>query len=175
MRLRRLTAFLAGTCACGVVAVHAERPPGYEGSESSTVYSDSIDSKRTTVRNLACDARVPPDFALAVLDKESGFDNAMRGSIGEIGASQILPSTAVSFGFDVKRLAAEFSYNAQAGIAILRGLLAETRGDQLKALLTYRAGPRWLTLPPRAQNRVRAYASAVVDLMRTRYAGVSCQ
>jgi hypothetical protein len=175
VRLRRLAAILVGTCACGAVAVHAERPVGKEGSESSTVYSDSLDSKRTTVRKLACDARVPPDFALAVLDKESGFNNGMRGSMGEIGASQILPSTAVSLGLDVKRLAAEFSYNAQAGIAILRGLLAETRGDQLKALLSYRAGPRWLGLPPRAQNRVHAYASAVVDLMRTRYSGVACQ
>ena len=170
-----MAAFLAGTCACGVGVVYAEHPPADSvASETSTAYADSIESKRSTVRKLACDARVPPDFALAVLDKESGFNNRKRGSMGEIGASQILPSTAVSLGFDVKRLANEFSYNVEAGIAILRRLLTTTRGDQLNALFRYRAGSGLLTLPPRAQSNVRAYASAVVDLMRTRYAGVAC-
>ena len=157
-------------------AVHAERRPADKaGVEPSTTYLDGIEWKRSTVRKLACDARVPPDFALAVLDNESGFDNRMRGSMGEIGASQILPSTAVSLGLNVRRLADEFSYNAQAGIAILRSLLATTRGDQLQALCRYRAGSGLSALPPRVQSAVRAYTSAVVDLMRTRYAGVACQ
>ena len=69
-----------------------------------------LHDKQNTVRALACDAAAPPDFALAVLDQESGFGNNMRGSLGEIGASQILPSTAVALALDLQRLARAFSW-----------------------------------------------------------------
>jgi soluble lytic murein transglycosylase-like protein len=135
----------------------------------------ALERKVSTVRRLACEARVPPAFALAVLDKESGFDNSIRGSMGEIGVSQILPSTALSLGYDVGRLADEFSYNARAGVEILKRLLVAARGDHMKALSIYRAGPRWMHLPARHQLIVQAYARSILHLMETRYADVGCQ
>ena len=134
-----------------------------------------LHDKQNTVRALACDAAAPPDFALAVLDQESGFGNNMRGSLGEIGASQILPSTAVALGLDLQRLAREFSYNARAGVSILRGLLNQSRGNRHTALCGYRAGPGWPRLGPRLQSQVQSYVASVEQLMQTRYAGVSCQ
>ncbi len=171
---RRVVALVAGACSSVAGVGAAPSPENGAGTDASAAASLALESKRTTVRKLACDARVPPDFVLAVLDKESGFDNAMRGSMGEIGASQILPSTALALGLDVRRLRAEFAYNVQAGIAILQNLLSAARGDQRKALCHYRAGPMWFRLPPRAQRHVRAYVSSVVEIMKTRYAGVSC-
>lgn len=117
---------------------------------------------------------MPPDFALAVLDQESGFDNSMRGSQGEIGVSQILPATALALGFDVQRLRREFSYNARAGVTILRRLLTRSKGDRTNALREYRAGPAWARLAPRLQRYVHDYVASVEQLSRTRYAGVGC-
>ena len=173
---RRIAAVVAGACAAfsGLAAESPDAPAIQTRGIETRRLTRELETKRTTVRRLACDAGIPPDFALAVLDKESGFDNTMRGSMGEIGASQILPATAFALGLDVRRLAVEFAYNAKAGVAILQSLLAKAQGDQVKALCHYRAGPRWFRLPPRAQRRVRAYASAVVEIMKTRYAGVSC-
>lgn len=173
--IRRAVVLAAGVCT-GLVGISAETrlspDPLHAGAVSAI---PELESKRLTVRRLACEARIPPGFALAVLDKESGFNNAMRGSMGEIGASQILPATAHALGLDVRRLGAEFAYNAKAGISILRSLLHQSQGDQSRALCHYRAGPGWLRLPPRAQRRVRAYVADVIGLMKTRYAGVSCQ
>ena len=168
---------LAGIGCPALASPASEAPVRVESARYNSVSRPEqiLDRKRSTVRALACEASVPPDFALAVLDKESGFDNDMRGSRGEIGVSQILPSTAASLGLDVKRLEREFAYNVRAGIKILQRLLAEARGDKAKALRVYRAGPRWTTLPPRPRSWVQAYSSAVFELMRTRYAGVACQ
>lgn len=143
---------------------------------STQLAQQLLHDKQNTVRAIACEAEVPPDFALAVLDQESGFENNMRGSLGEIGASQILPSTAVVLGLDLQRLAREFSYNARAGVSILRGLLRQSRGNRHKALCAYLAGPGWPRLAPPLQSQVQAYVASVIEqLMQTRYAGVSCQ
>ena len=75
---------------------------------------------KDTVRALACEQGVPPGFALAIIDKESGFNNQARGRRGEIGASQILPATARAWGFDTGRLAREFAYNVGAGVATVK-------------------------------------------------------
>jgi soluble lytic murein transglycosylase-like protein len=166
MFIRRTVAIVLGAvgvaCAADVGPARDSRP------------DPELIQKQRKVRALACEASVPPDFALAVIDRESGFDNSMRGSRGEIGASQILPSTARALGLDIDRLAAEFAYNAKAGVAILRNLVKEARGDQHRALLAYRAGPSWQKLRPRAQAHVLAYASGVEHLMSTRYADVRC-
>jgi soluble lytic murein transglycosylase-like protein len=173
---RCVAAVLAGTLASAGGAV----PPAADAQTPAQVQNvrpdppDSLGDKQNTVRTLACEANIPPGFALAVIDQESGFDNGMRGSHGEIGVSQILPATARALGFDLKRLGEEFAYNARSGVILLRRLLRESGGDQIKALHSYRAGPGWVALPPRARSYVRAYVDSVVELMRTRYAGVAC-
>ncbi len=133
----------------------------------------SLGHLQNTVRRVACDAGVPPDFALAIIEHESKFNNALRGRHGEIGASQILPRTAMALGFDTERLAKEFAYNAQAGVSILRTLLRRSEGDEHKASCVYRAGPGWTKLPLEAQSAVRAYAEAIQRLKRN-YSGLNC-
>ncbi len=55
---------------------------------------------RDEVRGAACKAGVRPSLALAIVEHETGFNNRARGDRGEIGAGQIMPSTADLFGFD---------------------------------------------------------------------------
>jgi soluble lytic murein transglycosylase-like protein len=134
-----------------------------------------LDEVRNNVRAVACSEGVPPGLALAVIETESRFDNSMRGSRGEIGAAQILPATAAAFGFDLRRLANEFEYNTRAGVQIIRSLLKSCEGNLRTALYTYRAGPKWRRLTPRALLRVQAYANAIQQLVDIKYAGVQCR
>lgn len=139
------------------------------GAEVST-----LGPLQNTVRSVACQEGVPPAFALAIIEQESKFNNAMRGSRGEIGASQILPATARALGFDPARLGRDFAYNARAGVTILKSLLRRSAGDQRKASCCYRAGPGWTKLPPKKQSIVLAYASAIERLKNT-YSGLDCR
>ncbi len=127
-----------------------------------------------TVRKVACQEGVPPEFALAVIEHESKFDNTMRGSHGEIGASQILPATATALGFDPARLGSEFAYNARAGVSILKMLLRRAAGDQREASCCYRAGPRWAKLPSYKQSQVLAYARAI-ERLKNNYSSLDCR
>jgi soluble lytic murein transglycosylase-like protein len=116
---------------------------------------------------------VPPDFALAVIEHESKFNNAMRGLHGEIGASQILPATAAKLGFDPERLGREFAYNARAGVTILKMLLKRSAGDRRAASCCYRAGPGWTKLPVQKQSQILSYARAIERLQHN-YSGLDC-
>lgn len=128
---------------------------------------------QNTVRAVACQVGVPPDFALAIIEHESKFSNAMRGLHGEIGASQILPATAMALGFDPVRLGREFPYNARAGVTILKMLLKRAAGNQKAASCCYRAGPGWAKLPSQKQAQVLAYALAI-ERLKHNYSGLDC-
>jgi soluble lytic murein transglycosylase-like protein len=143
-------------------------------SADSSARNSRLGPLQSTVRLVACEAGVPPDFALAVIEHESKFNNAMRGLHGEIGASQILPATAVALGFDPARLEREFSYNARAGVTILKMLLKRSAGNQKAASCCYRAGPGWTKLPWSKQSRILAYASTIERLQHN-YAGLDCR
>ena len=155
-----------------VVTVRSVIALTYFGSihaENSALYE-----KQNTIRNLACEAGVPPEMALATMEHESGFRNEMRGRLGEIGVSQILPATAAALGLDQQRLGRDFAYNARAGVFIMRRLLRESMGDQRTALYNYKAGPNWKKLSPRTQVSLRTYAGAVEQLQR-KYFGAGCR
>lgn len=130
---------------------------------------------QNTVRSVACQEGVPPDFALAIIEHESKFSNALRGRHGEIGASQILPATALALGFDPVRLGREFSYNARAGVTILKMLLKRTSGNQREASCCYRAGPGWAKLPEPTQSQVLAYALEIEQLKKRNYSALDCR
>ena len=61
---------------------------------------------------------VPVDLALAVAQRESGFQQSARGAAGEIGIMQLMPPTAAALGVN--------SYDAEAniegGVRLLRDL-----------------------------------------------------
>ena len=111
-------------------------------------------------------------LALALIEQESGFRHPVRGRAGELGAAQILPSTAGIYGLDTERLEQDFAYNVRAGLSILKGLLEET-GSPTEALCAYNGGRGWRGLSVEARQAVQRYAAQV--LARTaRYAGIGC-
>lgn len=82
-------------------------------------------------------AGVPAWFALAIAQRESGFDNNAVGSAGEIGIFQLLPSTAAQLGVDPT----DPVQNIAGGIAYLAQLLRTFGGDAQKAAAAFNCGP----------------------------------
>lgn len=78
----------------------------------------------------------PPQLALEVAIQESGLNPNARGSNGEIGIFQLLPSTAASLGVDPT----DPTQNIQGGITYLGSMLARF-GDPVAAVAAYNAGP----------------------------------
>ena len=78
---------------------------------------------------------VPPELALAVARRESGFNQFAVGKKGEIGLFQLMPSTAIELGVNP----AIPSENIEGGISYLRQQY-ERFGDWALALAAYNAG-----------------------------------
>lgn len=79
-----------------------------------------------------------PALAIEVARRESSFNQAARGSSGEIGIFQLMPATAAELGvnpFDPLE-------NIRGGIRYLAQQLARFSGDTAKALAAYNCGPR---------------------------------
>jgi soluble lytic murein transglycosylase-like protein len=127
---------------------------------------NGLDPDREQVRIAACQANVPPDLALAVFEHESGFDNRARGEKGELGAGQIMPSTAAAFGFDQRLLATDYNYNVRSAVAIMRWLLEHFAGDEQSAIRAYNGGTGWRSVSLAASEQIENYASAVSQLRR---------
>jgi hypothetical protein len=79
---------------------------------------------------------VDPQLALAVANKESGLEQAARGTSGEVGVFQLLPGTATDLGVNPYDLA----QNIQGGVRYLAQLL-NRYGDPAIALAAYNGGP----------------------------------
>ena len=116
---------------------------------------------REIVRAAACRYGVPPDLAGAVIEHESGYRNDVVGEHGELGAAQILPSTAATYGFDIARLRNDLAYNVGAGVQILRDLADRFQGDWRAVLRAYNGGPDFANSSQEARNKTAAYSNAV--------------
>jgi hypothetical protein len=81
-------------------------------------------------------AGVPAWLALAIAQRESGFNNNAVGSAGEIGIFQLLPSTAAQLGVDPT----DPAQNIAGGVAYLAQLLREFGGDAQKAAAAFNCG-----------------------------------
>lgn len=93
----------------------------------------------TTQELIAAEAArqgVPQSIALAVANKESGYNQAARGAAGEVGVYQLMPATARDLGVNP----ADEAQNIQGGISYLRQLYSQF-GSWLKALAAYNGGP----------------------------------
>jgi peptidoglycan hydrolase-like protein with peptidoglycan-binding domain len=86
---------------------------------------------------------VPADLVRALAWQESGFQNHVRSNIGAMGIMQVIPATW----FFVERFVIGQSVpntadgNVRIGVAYLRHLLREFRGDLRLALGAYYRGP----------------------------------
>ncbi len=78
---------------------------------------------------------VPPELALAVVQRESNFNQLAVGKDGEIGLFQIMPATAIELGVNP----AIASENIEGGISYLRQQY-ERFGSWDLALAAYNAG-----------------------------------
>jgi soluble lytic murein transglycosylase-like protein len=150
-----------------------ERNKGTFASLTRVPASGLLDPTRDTVRAAACQVGVHPSLALAILEHETGFNNRARGEKGEIGAGQIMPSTAALFGFDTSRLAADYDYNVQSSVGILRYLLDYFDGDEQAAIRGYNGGPNWRKAGPATLGKIEGYAASVSRL-RSKYVPVTC-
>ena len=118
------------------------------------------------VATAAAKAGVDPTLAVAIAYQESRLNpNVGRGSSGEIGMMQIMPSTGKGMGYDEKALA-DPQKNIEAGINYLRRALLATDNDPKLAAVFYNGGPNALELlragkepDPRVINYVKSLDS----------------
>jgi len=99
---------------------------------------------------------VPPALALAVATKESGLNQAARGSAGEIGVFQLMPGTAAQLGVNPSDLTA----NIDGGLTYLSQLYAQF-GDWGTALEAYNGGPGNVTRGT-VSSAAQSYSASVL-------------
>lgn len=131
----------------------------------------SLTEKQRLVRDIACQTQVPPALLLAIVQQESGFNQNARGRAGELGASQILPTTAVAFSLDRRKLTTDIEYNVRGGARILKSLMEQFSEPQAAA--AYNGGPDFLNSPPEVREKIERYVASVYAWRRN-YAGIGC-
>jgi soluble lytic murein transglycosylase-like protein len=101
------------------------------------------------------------DLISSVIRAESGFNERAVSPKGAQGLMQLMPGTALSLGV---RDAFDASANVEAGTRYLRELLMMYKGDLIKALAAYNAGPKrvdqYKGVPP--YRETRAYVSRII-------------
>lgn len=112
--------------------------------------SDSKAAIQAMIRSAAIKMGLDPAIALAIAERETNFDQSVKGKAGEIGVFQLMPNTAKMMGVDPNDL----GQNIQGGIGYLLKLYAQYH-DWQKAITAYNgSGPA-----------ARSYAD---DVMRNR-------
>lgn len=106
------------------------------------------------VQKLAPRFQVDPRLALAIVRTESNFDPAARSPKNALGLMQLIPDTAERFGV---RDALDPEQNIRGGLAYLRFLLGQFKGDVALAAAAYNAGEgnvaRYKGVPPFAETQ----------------------
>ncbi|WP_374247134.1 transglycosylase SLT domain-containing protein [Zoogloea sp.] len=106
------------------------------------------------VQKLAPRFQVDPRLALAIVRTESNFDPSARSPKNALGLMQLIPDTAERFGV---RDALDPEQNVRGGLAYLRWLLSQFKGDVALAAAAYNAGEgnvmRYKGVPPFAETQ----------------------
>jgi soluble lytic murein transglycosylase-like protein len=101
---------------------------------------------------------VPANIALAVAQRESGFQDWVVGKKGELGVMQLMPATAIG----LKVNAADPEQNIEGGVRLLHDNYARF-GDWSYALAAYNCGPTCASKGPDAWPKATYnYVAAVV-------------
>ena len=97
---------------------------------------------------------VAPDYALAIMRRESEFNPTVRSGVGAAGLMQLMPATArdmarkLELGFDQGRLISDPAYNIRLGLEYLAYLFEEYGPNPVLVAVAYNAGPsrvrRWV-------------------------------
>jgi soluble lytic murein transglycosylase-like protein len=144
-----LGTLLAGTGALMPAMADPDDPPPVLGGTSATqslrsplaLTGGDREAYRTRVREEASLAGIPPDFADAIAEVESGYHPRAIGTAGEVGLMQVLPSTARMLGFEgtVEELTNPDA-NIHYGVTYLAQAWRLAGGDICTAAMKYRAG-----------------------------------
>ena len=117
------------------------------------------------IQKLAPRFKVDPRLALAIVRTESNFDAAARSPKNALGLMQLIPDTAERFGV---RDALDPEQNVRGGLAYLRWLLSQFKGDVALAAAAYNAGEgnvmRYKGVPPFAETQ--AYVRRILTFYR---------
>lgn len=118
-------------------------PDGSDAQRPRTVYMGPTRAHQAKgpiaklARDLASDYKLDPNLVLAVIEAESNFNPNALSPKNAQGLMQLIPATAERFGVhDVW----DPEQNLRGGMAYLRWLLGEFKGDVRLALAGYNAG-----------------------------------
>ncbi|HHB80931.1 MAG TPA: lytic transglycosylase domain-containing protein, partial [Aliiroseovarius sp.] len=99
-------------------------------------------------------AGVPPEYALAIMRRESEFNPTVRSSVGATGLMQLMPATArdmarkLGIGYDQGKLTTAPAYNIRLGQEYLAYLFGDYGPNPVLVAVAYNAGPgrarRWV-------------------------------
>ena len=102
-----------------------------------------------------------PDLVAAVAWRESGFRPRLVSRAGAVGEMQLMPRTARALGVDPT----DSRQNVRGGAAYLSSLMLRYKGDLVRTLAAYNAGPgavdRYGGVPPFKETQ--AYVAAIMD------------
>ncbi len=97
---------------------------------------------------------VPPEFALAIMRRESEFKPDVRSGVGALGLMQLMPGTArdmareLGLSYSEARLIDDTAYNIRLGQEYLAKLFEEFGPNPILVAVAYNAGPtrarRWV-------------------------------
>jgi len=139
-----------------------------EGEAAAPAYGAASAPVRVLVERLAPGYGIDPEFALAIIAVESAFQVQAESPRQAQGLMQLIPATAQRFHV---RDSFNAEQNIRGGLAYLRWLLAEFRGQVPLVLAAYNAGEqavaRYGGVPPFAETR--AYVDRVGQLYRRDY------
>ncbi|HEX9502834.1 MAG TPA: transglycosylase SLT domain-containing protein [Patescibacteria group bacterium] len=90
---------------------------------------------RSMARQDAVNAGIPPDYFVAQINEESGFNPNAESHAGAIGIAQIMPDTASGLGIDPWN-----PVQSLAGASQLMSRYYQKYGDYAKALSAYNYG-----------------------------------
>ena len=138
-------------------AVPASSPESLAGRKPPT-----IEAINKLISGAAWRYQIDPDFVTSVVRAESGFNPHAVSPKGAKGLMQLMPQTAVTLGVGN---VLDPASNLEGGTKYLRQLLDQYKGDVVKALSAYNAGPlrvqQYGGMPPYSETR--AYVTRIVD------------
>ncbi len=125
------------------------------------------------VYDVALAEGIDPDLGFRLVRVESEFNPRAVSSVGAVGLTQLMPSTARFFDRDITREELfEPRTNLRIGFRYLRSLITEYDGDIRLALLVYNRGPVAVeTLRSLGVDPGNGYAKLVMKGWKARNAG----
>jgi hypothetical protein len=147
----------------GFIEIPTQRISGYEPVfEAPPQLPAQTSTIPEHIANAGLQAGIDPDFIHSVISAESGYNTKAVSPKGAQGLMQLMPATAAMLGVHDSFDPAD---NIDGGTRYLHGLLLRYKGDAIKALAAYNAGPesveKYRGIPP--YQETRRYVARVIN------------